>query len=308
MAFWPEFPRREIRSRAREATGRRRSNRLGMIVELLSGHSVGWLAGLVVALLATGIIAGLLAGLLGVGGGIVVVPVLYHLFTLLGVDESVKMHVAVGTSLATIIPASIMSSRAHAKKGNLDVSLLRTWGPALLVGVLIGIAISGYLRGTTLTAIFAVVALLVAANMAFRSKGLALTDALPPTPFKQIIGTLVGGFSTLMGIGGGTLSVPLLTAFGYPIHRAVGTAAAIGMVISLPGAIGFLINGLGVPNRPPLSLGYINLAGLALIVPMTMMMAPIGARIAHAVNANRLRQVFAFFLFLTSLRMLYGLL
>ncbi|GAA5129848.1 sulfite exporter TauE/SafE family protein [Alloalcanivorax gelatiniphagus] len=277
-------------------------------MEFLDQYSAAWLAGLVVALLATGVIAGVMAGLLGVGGGIVIVPVLYHLFTLLGVDESVKMHVAVGTSLATIIPTSIMSSRAHASKGNLDFSLLKTLGPALVVGVLIGTWLSGYLGGTALTAIFAAVALLVAANMAFRTKGVALADHLPPTPFKQLIGTVIGGFSTLMGIGGGTLTVPILTLFNYPIHKAVGTAAAIGLFISVPGAIGFLLHGMDDPGRPPFTVGYVNLIGFILIVPMTMLMAPVGARLAHAINATRLRQAFALFLFITSLRMFYGLL
>src|SRR5690606_21726503 len=158
-------------------------------------------------------------------------------------------------------PTSIISARAHAAKGNLDRDLLRSIGPALLVGVLIGTWLSGYLRGTTLTAIFAVIALLVAANMAFRRNGVAIAEHPPGTPLRQLIGAFIGGFSTLMGIGGGTLSVPILAAFSYPMHRAVGTAAAIGMFISLPGAIGFLLHGLDEPGRPPLTLGYVNLIG-----------------------------------------------
>ncbi|RFA28439.1 hypothetical protein CAI21_12740 [Alkalilimnicola ehrlichii] len=258
------------------------------------------------ALLVTGAVAGVLAGLLGVGGGIVIVPVLYHLFTLLGIDESVKMHVAVGTSLATIVPTSIMAARSHAKRGGLDKELLYSLGPALLFGVLIGSLLSGYLRGTTLTAIFAVIALLVALNMAFKPSK-RFREGLPGGPFKAAIGTVIGGFSTLMGIGGGTLTVPILNAFNYPIHRAVGTASAIGLLISIPGAIAFLLHGLQATGLPPGSLGYVNLLGFALIVPMTLAMAPYGARLAHAINADRLRQVFALFLFLTALRMFYGL-
>lgn len=271
-------------------------------------YSVVWLLGLLAALLATGAFAGLLAGLLGVGGGIVVVPVLFHLFTLLGVDEAVKMHMAVGTSLATIIPTSIMSARAHARRGSLDGDLLRALGPGLLVGVLLGAWLSGHLRGATLTALFAALALLVAANMALPVKTKAIADGLPRTPFRQLIGAAIGSLSTLMGIGGGTLSVPTLSLLNYPIHRAVGTAAAIGMIISLPGALGFIVNGLHIPGRPLLSLGYVNLLGAAAIVPATMLTAPLGARLAHAIDARRLRQVFALFLLLTSLRMFYGLL
>lgn len=275
-------------------------------MELLAGYSPAWLLGLVVALAITGTIAGLLAGLLGVGGGIVIVPVLYHLFTLLGVDESVKMHVAVGTSLATIIPTSFISARSHRAKGNLDEPLFKSLVIPLFIGVVIGTLASGFVSGAFLSLVFASIALLVAANMAFRSHAKPLAESLPNTPVKQIIGTGIGGFSTLMGIGGGTLSVPILNAFNVPMHRAVGTAAAIGMVISIPGALGFLLNGWGVENTPPLTVGYINLIGFALIVPMTMWMAPIGARMASASTAARLKLCFAFFLLITAIRMLYG--
>lgn len=276
--------------------------------DFLAQYSLPWLLGLTVALLITGIVAGLLAGLLGVGGGIVIVPVLYHLFTLRGVDPEVRMHVAVGTSLATIIPTSIISARAHRKRGSLDKQLLRRLIPSVLVGVVLGAVVSQWLSGQVLTTVFAVIALLVAANMGLRKEALLVHDELPGTVGTSLIGSGIGGISTLMGIGGGTLSVPILSAFKTPMHVAVGTGAALGMVISLPGAIGFLINGVGVANRPPFTVGYVNLAGLALIVPMTMLLAPYGARLAHSVDARRLRQLFALFLFLTALRMLYGLL
>ncbi|MCK9260427.1 MAG: sulfite exporter TauE/SafE family protein [Azoarcus sp.] len=277
-------------------------------MEFLDGYSSSWLLGLAAALLATGVVAGVLAGLLGVGGGIVIVPVLYHLFTLLGIDESVRMHVAVGTSLATIIPTSIMSARAHRKRGSLDRKLLRTLIPAVIVGVVIGSVLSGYLSGKVLTSIFAVMALLVALNMAFKRDGFALGDGLPGPVGTSLIGGVIGGISTLMGIGGGTLSVPTLSAFRTPMHTAVGTGAALGIIISIPGTIGFLINGIGVPLRPPATIGYINLLGWALIVPATMLTSAWGAALAHSIDARRLRQVFAAFLALTSLRMFYGLL
>lgn len=277
-------------------------------MELLDQYSLSWVIGLVVALSVTGVIAGLMAGLLGVGGGIVIVPVLYHLFTLLGIDESVKMHVAVGTSLATIIPTSLRSARAHASKGNLDSQLLKSLAPSLLFGVLVGTLVSGLVSGQVLSLVFGVIGLMVAANMAISKDPAALADTLPRGMVRHSIGTGIGGFSTLMGIGGGTLSVPVLTRCQVPMHRAVGTAAAIGIFISVPGALGFLINGWGVPQRPPFSLGYVNLIGFALIVPMTLWTAPLGARIAHAINARLLRQLFAVFLFITAVRMLYGVL
>ena len=263
---------------------------------------------MLLAMMGTGVVGGLLAGLLGVGGGIVIVPVLYHLFTFLGVDEAVRMHVAVGTSLATIIPTSIISARSHFKRGSLNMELLKQLIPGVVVGVIGGVILSGFMSGGVLTAVFAVVALVVALNMAFKKDGFAVSDQLPNKTGTGIIGFFIGGISTLMGIGGGTLSVPVLSAYKTPMHTAVGTGAALGLVISLPGAIGFLVNGLGVENRPPFSLGYVNLIGLFLIIPATMLMAPVGARLAHAINANRLRQVFALFLFITSLRMFYGLL
>ncbi len=277
-------------------------------MEFLDGHSSAWLFGLAAALLATGVVAGILAGLLGVGGGIVIVPVLYHLFTLLGIDESVRMHVAVGTSLATIIPTSIMSARAHRRRGSLDRALLGKLIPSVVAGVLVGTLLSGYFSGRVLTGIFAGVAFLVALNMAFKRDGFALGDGLPGTVGTSFMGVSIGGISTLMGIGGGTLSVPLLNAFRTPMHTAVGTGAALGMIISIPGALGFLLSGLDVPLRPPATVGYVNLLGMALIVPATMVTTSWGAALAHAIDARRLRQVFAAFLAFTSLRMFYGLL
>lgn len=260
------------------------------------------------ALLATGAIAGVLAGLLGVGGGIVIVPVLFLLFPLLGVDESVLMHLAVGTSLATIIPTSIVSARAHHKRGGVDFDLLKSWGPTIFVGVVIGGFVGGVVKGEVLTLIFAVVAMLVAANMVFRKEGMILAQSLPTGPLRYLLALIVGMFSVVMGIGGGTLSVPILTAFNYPIRRAVGTASAIGLIIALPGSISFILSGLGNADLPPGSLGYANLVGFALIVPATMLMAPVGAKLAHTINPANLRKAFAFFLLLTSLRMFYRVL
>ncbi|HYD99928.1 MAG TPA: sulfite exporter TauE/SafE family protein [Alphaproteobacteria bacterium] len=267
-----------------------------------------WLAGFALALLATGAFAGLLAGLLGVGGGIVIVPVLYHLFTALGIDEAVRMHVAVATSLATIVPTSLVSARAHHGRGAVDPALLKRWGPALLLGVVAGSALGGQAKGAALTAIFGAVALLVSANMAFGREGASLRDGLPGRAAQAAIAFVIGGFSTVMGIGGGTLSVPVLSLFRYPIRRAVGTAAAIGVVISVPGALLFGAAGLGEAGRPPGSLGYVNLLGFAAIVPTTMLLAPHGARLAHSIGTLWLRRAFAFFLFATALRMLGSLL
>lgn len=263
---------------------------------------------LAAALLVTGVIGGLIAGLLGVGGGIVIVPVLFHVFTLIGIDESVRMHLAVGTSLGTIIPTSIRSVRAHQKKGAVDFALLKRWALPMLIGVGVGTALAAYANGAVLTAVFATVALLVAFNMAFGREEWRLGNDLPGPVAQGSIASVIGGVSAMMGIGGGTFGVTVMTLFGRPIHQAVATSAGLGLIISIPGALGFMLSGLGVDARPPFSIGYVNLIGLALIVPATVLAAPWGAELAHAISRKTLARAFAFFLLLTSLRMFYGLL
>lgn len=258
-------------------------------------------------LLATGVFAGILAGLLGVGGGIVVVPVLFHIFTQMELPEDVRMHLAVGTSLATIIPTAISSIRSHNSRGAVDWALLKSWGPAIAVGVLIGAGLAAQLSGITLQAIFGTVALLVAFNMAFGKSEWRLGDGLPGEPLRAALGVVIGGFSSMMGIGGGTLSVPIMTLFNMPIHRAVGTASAIGLIIAVPGAIGFMVTGWGIAGRPDYSIGYVSVIGFALIVPATILAAPWGAKLAHSLPVRGLKLAFALFLALTAVRMLYGL-
>ncbi|MEM7488004.1 MAG: sulfite exporter TauE/SafE family protein [Pseudomonadota bacterium] len=268
----------------------------------LTGVELGLFAALLVM---TGAVAGVLAGLLGVGGGIVIVPILFLVFGALDFPAETSMHVAVATSLATIIPTSISSARAHHRRGNVDVALLRRWAPWLVLGSLVGGLLSFVLGGAALRLIFGVIALAVAINMAV-PRTLTVADALPEARGAQGgIATGIGGFSALMGIGGGTLSVPILSAFRYPTHRAVGTAAAFGLLIALPGVIGFLASGQGVAGRPPYSFGYVNLVAAALIFPATTLFAPLGARIASALPADRLKLVFAAFLGFTALRMLW---
>jgi uncharacterized membrane protein YfcA len=254
-------------------------------------------------LLAAGAVAGVTAGLLGVGGGIVLVPVLWNLFTALEVNESIRMHLAVGTSLATIIATSASSLRAHHRRGAVDVVLLRSWGPWIFVGVIAGTALAGYVRGPVLSLVFASVALVVAVYMGCARPGWRLADRLPEGAPKAMLAGVIGTVSAMMGIGGGTLSVPILSLCGYPMHRAVGTAAAVGFIIGIPGAIGFVISGWGAPNLPPLSLGYVSLLGFALIFPTSTLLAPYGARLAHGLNTRHLKRVFAVFLGFTALRM-----
>ena len=266
-----------------------------------------WLALLGLALVATGVLAGLLAGLLGVGGGIVIVPALYHLFALLDIDPAVRMHMAVGTSLATIIATSLRSARAHQAKGSLDAPLLRSIGSAVLLGAVAGGWLGSAMDGLILSTVFAVVALAVAAQMALGAETAAIRDRLPGRSVRTLLGTLIGALSAVMGIGGGTLGVPALSLCNYPIRQAVGTASALGVLIGVPGTIGFAIAGLGVDGRPPGSLGYVNLVGFALIVPLTVSMAPVGAALTHRMAPALLRRLFSVFLALTALRMLIDL-
>ncbi|MGR3544089.1 MAG: sulfite exporter TauE/SafE family protein, partial [Paracoccus sp. (in: a-proteobacteria)] len=202
-----------------------------------------------------GIGGGILAGLLGVGGGIVIVPALYFALNLTGMDPGLTMKVAVGTSLATIVFTSLASGLGHHRKGAIDTALLKLWAPSILVGVVIGSVLGGYVSGKVLIAVFAVVALAVSADMILR-KGRA--DPEPKgfsRPVWAAFGVFAGGVSAMMGIGGGTIGVPLLNFLGYDIRRAVGTSAAIGFLIGLPGAVIYALTGLGQQGLPPFSLG-----------------------------------------------------
>ncbi len=258
-----------------------------------------------VAMLATGAMAGVLAGLFGIGGGIVIVPVLETALGLLGVDPAIRMHVAVGTSLATIIPTSMSSARAHYNRNSVDVEIVKRWAIFVLVGALLGAWIASLVHSRVLALVFATLAFLVALKMLFVPGRRNLTEAVPRGPLVPVIPTAIGCFSSMMGIGGGTFSVMTLTLFNEPIHRAVGTAALFGLVISVPGMLGFAIAGWGDPRIPAGSLGYVSLIGFACIAPATVLAAPIGAKIAHAFSAERLNMLFGVFLIVASTRLFF---
>jgi uncharacterized protein len=258
-------------------------------------------------LISVGLIAGVLAGLLGVGGGIVIVPALYLLFNYLEISPDVLMHLAVGTSLATIIPTSIRSVLKHHARGAVDPVILKQWGPWLFAGAIIGTILAAYISTSGLTLIFGSIALLVSIHMAFGNPDTAIAESLPKGAAGSALPLIIGTLSTLMGIGGGTLGVPTMTLFKVPIHRAVATAAGFGVIIAVPAAIGFMINGLSAANLPPYSIGYISLIGFALIVPATLLSVPLGVRLAHWLNPAVLRRAFSLFLALTASRMLWDI-
>lgn len=261
-----------------------------------------------VALIVAGVFAGFIAGLLGVGGGIVVVPALFFILGALGVDEAVRMHVSVGTSLATIIVTSLISARSHAARGAVDMALLRQWTPGIILGVSAGAGLALLMDGRTLTGLFASIALVMAVQMAFGNPEWRVSNEPPRGLVAQAIAAIIGAVSALMGIGGGALSILALSLYGYPIHRAVGTAAAIGSLIGVPGTIGFILGGWGNPALPPLSLGYVNVLATLLILPTSMLFAPLGAKAAHALPVRSLKLAFAVFLAATSVRMFVSIL
>jgi len=260
---------------------------------------------LAVAMLITGGVGGILAGLLGVGGGIIIVPVMEAALTYLGVDEAIRMHVAVATSLATIIPTSIASSRAHHRRQSVDLDLVRRWAVFVLLGAMAGTVIASQVHSNVLAMVFAIVALLVAVKMILPLEGRTVAGDVPKGFFVPAIPAGIGVVSSMMGIGGGTLSVAILTLFNQPIHRAVGTSALFGLAISLPGTVGFMLTGLDDPRVPPGSIGYVNLIGFAFISPATFLAAPLGAAIAHRLSKRHLGLLFGAFMVIVSVRMFY---
>ncbi|MCG6886477.1 MAG: sulfite exporter TauE/SafE family protein [Proteobacteria bacterium] len=257
-------------------------------------------------LLGMGALAGTLAGLLGIGGGIIIVPVLAWVFKLQGVSDDVLMHVAIGTSLGTIVITSLSSIRAHQKRAAIDWVIFRNITPGILLGGLIGAAIASVIPGRELRILFGIFMLLVAAQMILGGQPRP-SRTLPGRIGMNLVGTAIGTVAALMGVGGGSMSVPYLAWSNIDVRRAVATSAAIGFPIAVSGAIGFLISGWDVPHRPPWSLGYINLPAFIGIITASILFAPLGAGLAHRIPPRLLKRVFGFFLLLVGLRMLIGL-
>ncbi len=258
----------------------------------------------IIGLLGAGAIAGVLAGLMGVGGGIVIVPALFGMLSVLQYPESIIMHVAVGTSLLTIIPTALSSMYAHNKKEGVDWELFKAWLPAMGLAALLGGIFARYVDGSVLTWLFACVALYAAYSMLNPHKQVLYPHLPSSMPVQYSMAASIGFLSSWMGIGGGSLSVPLLSLCNYPVHRAVGTSSSFGLVIALPATLGFMWAGAGVEGRPALSIGYVNILSGLVIVSMSILFAPIGAGLAHRLNARRLKQIFALFLIVMALRMI----
>jgi uncharacterized membrane protein YfcA len=259
-------------------------------------------------LLGLGGVVGFLAGLLGLGGGILLVPGLFYSMTALGFPAESMMHVSVGTSLAIIIPTGMSSVRAHWKRGGVRVDLLKKIGIGIVAGVVAGTIVADHISGHTLKVIFATMLGFLAVIINIDPNRFTLAKDIPPQPWSALTGTLIGFLSTLMGIGGATITVPYMTLCSVPIKQAVGTASALGIMIAVPAVIGFLLIGQGQGDLPPFSIGYINMLAWILIVPASVLMAPVGAHMAHNVPVKLLRRIFAAFLMIVAAKMLYTLL
>lgn len=268
-----------------------------------------WLA---LSMLIAGGVTGLLAGLFGVGGGTVAVPVLYELFRYLGVPEDVLMPLSIGTSLAIIIPTSIRSYRAHLARGAVDTSLLKAWAVPVVVGVIAGSVIARYAPAELFKFVFIVVAGVSAIRLLFGKDSWKLADQLPGKLAIRFCGLIIGVLSSLMGIGGGQLSNLFMTFYNRPIHQAVATSSGLGILISIPGALGYIYAGwpraAQFPDiaalQPPLALGYVSLLGFFLVIPTSILAAPVGVKLAHSLSKRKLEVAFGVFLLLICLRFL----
>jgi len=257
---------------------------------------------MIVLLMGIGAFAGVIAGLLGVGGGIVLVPAFFYAFSHLGYDGPQLMQVCLATSLATIIVTSARSVMAHNKKGAVDWDVLRGWWPYIASGATLGMLVASSLRTPTLQIIFGVLALCAGLYMAFGKSHWRLGQSMPTGSKRGAIGAGVGFFSVLMGIGGGSFGVPMMSLYNTPIHRAVATAAGFGVIIAVPSVIGFLL--VDITNPPPYTIGAVNLPAFGLTIAMTLLTAPIGVKLAHTMDPAPLKRIFAIFITLVALNML----
>jgi len=262
----------------------------------------------IAAMLAAGALAGFVAGLFGIGGGFVVVPALASVLALLGTggDSDKIMHVAIGTSLATIIFTSLRSVQAHARRGAVDFEILKSWTPWVVAGVLLGLLVAQYLDGQALKTTFGVGVFIMAWHFLFPvlTRNGPMANQMPTGMLRGGLGSILGGYCTLLGIGGGTPAVLIMTLSGQPMHRAVATAAGFGTIIAVPGTIGSILGGLGETGLPYGSIGYVNVIAALAIISMSLITAPWGVAMAHSLNAAHLRRALGVYLLFTSSLML----
>ncbi len=257
---------------------------------------------MVALLVVIGGVAGVVAGLLGVGGGIVLVPAFFYAFSHLGYDGPQLMQICVATSLATIVVTSPRSVASHHKKGAVDWQMLRGWAPFIVAGALAGTLVAAVVKSAVLQVVFGVLAGLAGLYMAFGKPGWRLGTELPGQPLRGIMASVLAFCSAMMGIGGGTFGVPLMSLYGVPIHRAVATAAGLGVLIAVPSVLGFLF--VPIENAPPFTLGAVNIPAFLVVIGSTMLTTPWGVKLAHAMDPKPLKRAFALFITLVALNML----
>ena len=265
--------------------------------------SINEIINLLTVLAAAAAVAGFMAGLLGVGGGIIMVPALYYAFTVLGFDIVTRMHLAVGTSLAIIIPTSIISTKTHMEHDAVDFNMVKSFGIFIVLGVIAGTFLVVNLKTPTLILFFSIFAFMVGLFFIFVREKLMDNPKKISDLVKNISGVIIGFISIPLGIGGGSLMVPFMRTFGYDIRKSIGTAAAVGFLIALSGTITMITGGKIIDNiNTPFSIGYINLLGFIVFVPVTMIMARIGAKAVYKIDKKFLRKIFGIFLILVSIR------
>ena len=248
-------------------------------------------------------VAGFMAGLLGVGGGIIIVPALYYAFTVLDFDIATRMHLSVGTSLAIIIPTSIISTKTHMEYDAVDFKLIKSFGIFILFGVIGGTFLAVNLKTPAFVLFFSIMAFIVGLFFIFFREQLLKNPKMISDSAKNISGVIIGFISVLLGIGGGSLMVPFMRTFGYDIRRSIGTAAGVGFLIAVFGTITMITGGKIVDNiNTPYSLGYVNLLGFLVFVPVTMIMARVGAKAVYKIDKNILSKIFGVFLIIVSIR------
>ena len=281
-----------------------------------AGLNMSELIQLALLLVAVGALSGFLAGVFGIGGGAILVPVFYECFRLAGVPLEVRMPLCIGTSLAIIIPTSIRSWRAHYLRGAVDTEILKAWWLPVLAGVIAGSVTARYAPERLFKIVFVAVAWSAAARLLLARATWKFGDDLPKGPLMKVYGFFVGILSTLMGIGGGLFSNLLMTFYGRPIHQAVATSSALAVLISIPGALGYVYAGWPAAARfpdvaalqLPFALGYVSLIGAVLVMPLSLLTAPLGVRAAHAMSKRTLEMAFGTYLFIVGSRFVISLL
>jgi uncharacterized membrane protein YfcA len=267
----------------------------------------GEIAAILGVLFATGMMVGFLSGLLGIGGGGLLVPVLFEVYRFFDVPDEYRMHLAIGTSLAVMIPTSLRSFMAHRSRGGVDMGLVSRLALPILLGVITGSLIAKWASAEVLKWIWVIFGSLMAGKMLFGREDWRLGDTVPKSRIVELYAMLVGTISTIMSIGGGAYITVLLTLYGRPIQRAVGTSAGFGPLIAVPGMIGFMWAGWNVPGLPAGSIGYVNLFGFLALVPASVMMAPFGARLAHGISRRTLEIIMGLFIASVSMRFLVAI-